>query len=300
MTTEDKKKFSVATTKPGGNEIAVKITRRAQIFLLFWIDEDDRARKMFHEAAQTRLIIIKTEPWYDPLTHKVHCPNITHFSQIQKTIDYWINHYGGEGKAFIKEISFFSHAGLQGPLIYNAYQFDPKEILIQIANGEHQQMLETEWAKLKYYWWNSETRLNFFGCNTAIWDKDNKNYNKAFAKKISTYTNSQNVIVSGQSSSSYPSFLPDLRITADHIAISSGFGWDYAPTFMVASIGGQGLRAITTRSAVTKKMNFFKNGLFVQEGFQSIFNDYRTTRNTTQTPELAKVQGWNRLGYRYR
>ncbi|NHB56419.1 hypothetical protein G9F32_00005 [Acinetobacter sp. 194] len=299
MTTDDKKS-STAKTTTEGNQVTQKITRKVQIFLLFWVAEKDKAKNLFQEAAQTRNIILKTEPWYDPLIHKVHLPDITNFSSIQKAIDYWVNFYGGETKAAVKEVSFFSHAATQGPLIYNAYQFDPKEILILVESGKHQQMLESEWAKLKYYWANGETRLNFFGCNTAKLDAKTKNYEKAFARKISAYKNCQNVVVAGQPSSSYPSFLPDLRITAEHIAVHKGIGWDYAPTFMVASEGDNGLKAITTRNAKILTMKFFKNKLRLKDDFQSIFNDYRTTRNSAKTPELAKVHEWNKLGYRYR
>lgn len=165
--TDGRKSTKAATTKEGA-EHQQKITRKKELFLLFWIDEEDRAKKLFQEAAQTRLIILKTEPWYNAQFHKVHCPNIKSFSQIQASINYWIDYYGGSDSVVVKEVSFFSHSGLQGPIIYNAYKHDPADLLIQVDTGKHQQMKLEYWKKIQYHWSNSENdKLNFFGCNSA-------------------------------------------------------------------------------------------------------------------------------------
>jgi hypothetical protein len=58
--TESQRNFSIAKTSTQENNIHhIKITRKKQLFLLFWIAEEDKAKKLFSEAAQTRLKNIK-------------------------------------------------------------------------------------------------------------------------------------------------------------------------------------------------------------------------------------------------
>lgn len=96
------------------------ISRPAELFLLFWVDEIEptvdtswnptghlTGRDFFKEAAQTRLINLKTEVWYNSRIHKIHCPPIQYFSEIQTIIDNYLNKYGGVNKVKIREISFF-------------------------------------------------------------------------------------------------------------------------------------------------------------------------------------------------
>ena len=278
---------TTAKTAQQGAEHQQKITRKKELFLLFWIDEKDSARKMFQEAAQTRLVVIKTEPWYNENFHKVHCPNIKSFNEIQKTINYWIDHYGGRENVFMKEVSFFSHSGRQGPIIYNAYKYDPKDLLIQIDTGKHQQMKLEHWKNIRYYWSASENnRLNFFGCNSA------KGANDSFVAKISSAINCLNVKVSGQPQSSYPSFYPDCRYTS--VARSAGTGWDVGPTYMIASEGGNGRNALhhPPNQAVTHKTVFYKNSQKILEAYQSVFNDHRKSRSQSDSTELRMIRGW--------
>ena len=229
------------------------------------------------------------QPWYDSRIHQVHCPNITSFSQIQTSIDYWIEKYGGINKIAMREISFFSHSGLQGPIIYGAYKHDPKEILIQIASGKHQQMKMDNWQQLIYHWHErSGNRLNFFGCRSGL----SEGSKLSFAMQISSASNCLNVTVSGQLSYSYPSFYPDKRYTS--VARSLGTGWGVGPTYMVASSGGNGDEAlkIPPNKAITNKMGFFVNGQKIGDYYQSIFNDHRRPRNNISSIELNNIRYW--------
>lgn len=297
------KKISVAKTSAQKNHIQhIKITRKKQLFLLFYADEpnDEIARRVFKEAAQTRLVIIKTDPKYDPNIHMAHCPNITHFSQIQLVIDNWIKKYGGQNKVEMKELSIFSHSGLNGPIIYDAWRFDPPEILLPVNRTtlsgvqKRNQLIYSEWIKINYYW-GTETRLNFFGCNSANteinpYTKEQKNN---FAKNISKNLNCKNVIVSGQSISSYPSFYPDKRKISVKIAILGiSAPYDYQPIYMVSSLPNKGSEAMSENGTDAKPMNFYKNGSIITTNFQSIFNDHRKPRNTQSSPELNMVQSW--------
>lgn len=286
--TDGRKSTTAKTTKQGA-EHQQKITRKKELFLLFWVNEEDRAKKLFQEVAQTRLVILKTEPWYNAQFHKVHCPDIKSFSQIQTSIDYWVNYYGGSDSVAVKEISFFSHSARQGPIIYNAYKHDSADLLIQIDTGRHQQMKLECWKNIRYYWSASENnRLNFFGCNSA------KGGNDSFAAKISTAINCLNVTVSGQPQSSYPSFYPDCRYTT--AARSMDIGWDLGPTYMIASEGGNGKNALQhpPNQAITHKMVFYRNSLKTLEAYQSAFNDHRKSRNQSDSAELRKIGSWQR------
>ena len=61
------------TSTQENNTQHVKITRKKQLFLLFWVAERDPGKDFFKESAQTRLINIKTFKDFDINIHKVHC-----------------------------------------------------------------------------------------------------------------------------------------------------------------------------------------------------------------------------------
>jgi hypothetical protein len=301
--TESQRKFSIAKTSTQENNIQhIKITRKKQLFLLFYVDEpsDEEARRVFREAAQTRAIIIKTDFKFVTNIHMVHCPNITNFSQIQSTIDYWIKKYGGSDKVEMKEVSFFSHGGLNGPIIYDAWKSDPLDILLPVSKTnlfgteKRNQLVHNEWKKFNYYW-GAESRLNFFGCNTAntgVNPSTKKKYNN-FANSISLDINCKDVIVSGQSISSYPSFLPDKRIISKKIAmLGMSTFYNSRPIYMVSCLPNKGREAMSERGTDARPMNFYQNGSTIAATFQSIFNDHRKPRNTIESSELDTLNNW--------
>ncbi|WP_096924617.1 hypothetical protein [Escherichia coli] len=101
-------KVTTGTTKAQENNIITQqITRPKELFLLFWINEDDKGKKMFSEASQTRLKNIKRAPWYDENIHKVHCPPIQAFHEIKTIVSEWIDKYGGRDKVTIREVGVF-------------------------------------------------------------------------------------------------------------------------------------------------------------------------------------------------
>lgn len=152
------RKTSTARTSTQENNIQyIKITRKKQLFLLFWVAEKDVGKDFFKESAQTRLINIKTFKNFDETIHKVHCPPLHGFTEIQKIIDYWVNHYGGKDQVEVKEVSFFSHAGLDGPIIYSAINNTPVEMLEPQYKS---QLIMEYWQKINFYW-AKDSRLNF-------------------------------------------------------------------------------------------------------------------------------------------
>ena len=278
----------------------VKITRKKQLFLLFWVAERDPGKDFFKESAQTRLINIKTFKDFDINIHKVHCPPLHGFLEIQNIIDYWIKNYGGSNKVEVKEVSFFSHAGLDGPIIYKAIENTPLEML----EPKYKSQLKMEyWKKINFYW-AKEARLNFFGCNTAYFADENKR----FIKTLSESSNTNNIVVSGQSTSSFPSFYPDRRFTSlarslsyKKINLSPEFAWDVGPTYMVSGNDGEGKKALKRDGNVrVNKMFFYKNKSLLLQSNQSFFNDHRINRKQTDNSEeykqlnLWKTHGFNK------
>lgn len=92
--------------------------------------------------------------------------------------------------------------------------------------------------------------------------------------RLSSLDNFKEVIVWGQSTSSFPSFEPHIRVTT--LARSTNTGWDMGPTYMVGGKGGEGSSAILGPYPAATPLNFFCNGIHLGESHQGAFNDHRT------------------------
>jgi len=144
--------------------------------------------------------------------------------------------------------------------------------------------------------WTENAKCVFYGCNTAKIDPDWNN----FAENISKLPNFKNVEIWGQSSSSFPSFYPDYRVTsvARSVSIShkgkslfEGGGWNLGRhTYQVACGSDQGIKPISlraNRAYLTNEqlqnsnypkalpMRCYKNGILINSSHQGIFNDHR-------------------------
>ncbi|MCX2765083.1 hypothetical protein OQJ66_20030 [Aquimarina muelleri] len=259
-----------------------------ELLLLFYVDEWDPGTKMFKEAAQTRLNNIKNSDWYDPSIHKAHCPPIQTIDEIIEIIPKYYDKYGGKGKVQIKEIGVFSHSGLDGPICYDT------KITICPYNEKGMQMAMCGWEQIDLVWVKQDAICVFYGCNSANEDyEDSKN----FSKNIAQLSNFKDVEVWGQSKSSFPSFVPDYRITSAARSIPlGGLSWDLGSTYMVAGSSGQGYESLHSGSALdkiqtnkeelnkmpkAKPMNCYKNGTKIRSTHQGYFNDHRKTTVST-------------------
>lgn len=274
------------TSTEENNTKHIAITRKKQLFLLFWVAEEDKGKNFFSESAQTRLINLKTLEGFDNNIQKVHNPPLHGFAEIQKIIDYWVNHYGGKNKVEVREVSFFSHAAPDGPIIYQAQTTTPLTMLVD--DTYKVQMKDEYWRSINFYW-ASSGRLNFFGCNTA-----NPLSNKNFSELFSTYENCHNIIIGGQPYFSFPSFYPDTRATS--VLRSANMGWNYGATYMVAGKSGDGKNALQGKGTA-KKMIFYQNGKKIYEEYQSLFNDHRKNRSTGESKEHRELKTWDRREY---
>lgn len=131
--------------------------------------------------------------------------------------------------------------------------------------------------------------MNFFGCNTG---NETLGILKTFARNTSINIDNSNVIVSGQTTSSFPSFYPDSRYTT--VARSMNKGWDIGPTYMVSGNSGEGKASLLSKIKANK-MTFYKDNINISKSYQSTFNDHRKTKNTNSSPELDTIKRWLRL-----
>lgn len=253
--------------------------KTVELFLYFYVNGYDHGDDLMAEAAQTRLQVIKESKWYDPEKHKVHCPPIQDMAEIIKIVANYINQYGGETKAFSREIGVFSHSGWDGPIgtVEPSVCPEPKY---------KSQMLMCGWEQIKFNWKSYNARFVAFGCNSA----NESDAAKIFAKNLSNLANFKDVEVWGQSTSSFPSFVPDYRVTT--VARSMHMGWYVGKTYMVGGNAGRGSTALcgagifdgSNTEHIKKEhdkanvMNCFKNGSKINSIHQGFFHDHRKNK----------------------
>lgn len=262
-----------------------------ELLLLFYVDEWDSGTKMFKEAAQTRLQNIKNSNWYDPSIHKVHCPPIQAIDEIIEIVPKYYTMYGGKGKVVMREMGVFSHSGKDGPISYDT------KIKMYPYNHKCVQMKIEGWGLIDLVWVKKDASCVFYGCNSGS-EKPNKNGKiKTFSKNISLLPNFKEVAVWGQSSSSFPSFFPDYRVTSAARSTPGigGIGWDVGETYMVSGNKGEGKKSIhlgfradlerekeeLKKHPKANNMNCYKNGTKIKSTHQGKFNEHRKTTVTT-------------------
>lgn len=269
-------------------DVKLEIKENLILFLIFFIDEDHHGKHMISEAAQTRLQNIKKNDWYDDKKYKTHCIPIQSVDEIIGQTAAIIKKNKSKN-VLIAEIGVFSHAGRDGPISYI------KDILVHPASkGWPHQMDLPGWELIKVKWLKG-AKCVFYGCNTG-----NPLLSKNFVENISKLSNFKDVEVWGQSSSSFPSFYPDYRVTSaarsldkDHTkgVIENGLGWDLrGKTYQVAGGPREGDKAISYRLdkdtlskevlkeggyPKAKPMNCYKNGTLIKSSHQGVFNDHR-------------------------
>lgn len=252
------------------------------LYLLFYIDEDHKGKLMISEAAQTRLKNIKRKPWYDDDVHQAYCIPLQSVDEIIEQVKLILEkHSTDDIEAFVKEVGYFSHAGLDGPIAYN------QEVKTYPAESTwpHQMALEG-WGQIKFKW-SVGARCVFYGCNTGRLGENMKN----FAESISNLSNFKEVSVWGQSTSSFPSFYPDFRVTSVARSVGkNGMGWNIREnTYQVGGNDGEGSKALSyspTKNTLDKEdlkeedyppanpLNAYLNGSKILSSHQGIFNNH--------------------------
>lgn len=261
----------VAVTDPVQNAIddakpAPKRAKKRLLYLLFYVTKNADGDDFFAEAAQTRLQNIKASQGYDSDIHKVHCPPIQDISETIAIVARYIKMYGGTDVAFCKEIGVFSHSALDGPIGTVQTAVEPLDIV---------QMGMAGWEIINFNWWPEKPMFVVYGCNSA---NESLGLPRSFASNLSKLPNFANVEVWGQSTSSFPSFLPDYRVTS--VARSMDFGWDVAKTYQVGGGSGEGWDAIGMNPLKfdfprATPMNCYLSGARVRSTHQGFYNDHR-------------------------
>ncbi|QER38729.1 hypothetical protein F2A31_03040 [Acinetobacter suaedae] len=250
------------TSSEENNTHHIRITRKKQLFLLFYTTDNHRGDDLMYFSAKTRRFNIQNSSWYKKDEHLVFNIPIQDMAEIIATVTSSIHRRGGVGKVEIKEISIFSHAWYDGPTGSAPCTVDPVS---------EKQMGLYGWSNIDAKW-APKARFVMFGCNTA---SDNKGA-RVFAKDISECENFKGVEVWGQAGPAKPSFYPDRRDSS--VLRNMGTGWSVNHTYMVASKRGDGLaatRGIPMVSPPALPMKKFMNGILLERAFQSQFNDHR-------------------------
>jgi len=261
---------SAASSTSSADDTSKEIVQQCRliklIYLLFYVTKNKRGDDFFAEAAQTRLNNIKASKGYNSEVHKVHCPPIQDMGEIIKIVAGYIAKYGGKEAAFCKEVGVFSHAASQGPIGSQPTTVDPEDMYQMALSG---------WGKIEFNWWKDQPLFTAYGCNSA---NESFGESKSFAKNLSNLSNLSNVEVWGQSTSSFPSFLPDYRKTT--LARHNDHGWDVGPTYQVGGNAKEGRKAIGLSLdpyPQATPMNCYKNGAKVHSSHQGYYNDHRKT-----------------------
>lgn len=258
------------TTPPGETIACCPAKEKVLLYLLFYVTKNHHGDSLFAESAQTRLQNIKASNGYDDKKHKVHCPPIQDLGEIATIVSRYIARYGGKEIAFCKEVGVFSHSALQGPIGSQPTTVDPTDTF---------QMAPSGWGKIEFNWWKDQPLFTAYGCNSG-----NENFGEemSFAKNLSVLPNFADVEVWGQSTSSFPSFFPDVRWTSAARSWEigrDGMGWDVGETYQVGGNKGEGRKAILpwdSKSVLkANPLNCYKNGAKIRSTHQGFYNDHR-------------------------
>lgn len=247
--------------------IVVEIVEPIFLYLLYYVSGYHHGDSLMAEAAQSRLQNIKESDWYDEKKHKVHAIPIQDLAEIITITEQYINRYGGKEIVFCKESGIFCHSGGDGPI------GSVPSTVEHLDPIEYNQMKISGWSKIEFNWWMREIMFVVYGCNSASTTFPNN-----FALNLAKSSNFLDSEVWGQSTSSFPSFFPDIRVTS--MARNMGIGWFAGKTYMVGGNEGEGWKSTSGGGDLSKfpkanPMNCYKNGTHIRAIHQGYFNDHR-------------------------
>ena len=251
---------TTATTSKEGTEVKQKITRKKQLFLLFYTTGNSRGDNVMYHSAKTRRENIVKSGWYNAKIHLVFNVPIQDIAEVVTTVPSSISKRGGIGKVEVKEISIFSHSWYDGPVGSVSSSLAPI-----VGN---QMEIKGGWDSIDYSW-APNSRFVAYGCNSGT---DNEG-EKVFVKELSNSPKFNFVKVWGQPSPTWPSIYRDKRETTFLRNIDTG--WSVTSCYMVASVYGKGLaatRGIPLSNPEAKKAKNYLNNLLIERNYQNVFN----------------------------
>ncbi len=181
------------------------------IYILFYTSGNKRGDEMFQAAALTRRADIERGKNFDPAKDKVVVLAVQDLATIQAQVNSTVEALSPQyGKT--AEFGIWSHGALAGPTGTAPTSQDAVD---------SKQMTLDGWNKINFNFKESGAVANFYGCRTGVdsytpdpgcsmltqtWSP-----NKSFAWDVSTLANFSNVMVSGQTSSAFPSLYTNYR-----------------------------------------------------------------------------------------
>jgi len=247
------------------------------IYVLFYTAANHGGDAMFRNAAQTRKDNIESSYSFDPSTDKVFTIPITDISDIQSEMNKVVAQYS-EKYGQTREVGIWSHGALDGPigteeatnnsLYKNGETFRGRER----SNTSKQMSLEG-WSQIDFNWIESGANCTYYGCNTGKERDTKRGPVGSFARHTSKLENFDNVQVSGQSTSSFPSYYPAIRSTNLSRSYAPGLGFSTYSTYLVSGNKGEGGKSMWFSLGDYPRANPFrsyKNGRKIGFGFQSI------------------------------
>ena len=225
------------------------------IIVLFHTVGNESGDEAFKAAAETRKKEIESKKGFDKNKDIVIIVGVEKLSEIKEKMKKISKKYKAKfGNT--SEVGIWSHAATDGPIGTSPTNSNP-------LPSFNRQMTTSGWEDIEFNWiTKGQKNCSFYGCNTA-------NPDNSFAKRISKLDNFKDVIISGQSTYSYPSFSPYERRTSIGRSLNSSFAFSYKETYMIGSKTDQGWRAIlpTGNHPLAKPFYSFKNGIFLKTGY---------------------------------
>jgi len=188
------------------------------IYILFYTSGNKRGDEMFRASALTRQKDIERSKGFDPTKDKVVVLAVQDMASIQNQVNNTVKTLSPQyGQT--QEFSIWSHAGLDGPT-------GTTPTSSNALDGK--QMTAAGWGNIGFNWKNNGTgtNANFFGCKTGVNGEGIIDYGAgygvgtyetpSFANTMSSLTNFNNVNVSGQTSSAYPSMYTNYRQNSEN------------------------------------------------------------------------------------
>ncbi|MGY3795669.1 DUF6443 domain-containing protein [Aquimarina sp. 433] len=230
------------------------------VYILFYTQGNDHGDQAFLSAAETRKKNIEERDGFNSDEDIVLMIGISDISDIKDQVEGVIENYSEKyGKTV--EVGIWSHAGLDGPI--------GTESTSENNIGYNQMSIEG-WSNINFNWkQNESSSCNLYGCNTA---NQEASQGLSFAKKLSRLGNFEDVNVSGQSTSSYPSTsATERQTTLTRSSQNPKLGFGIGETYMVGGNKGEGSNAMWFTSGpypTANPMHTFVNGKFKESGFK--------------------------------
>jgi RHS repeat-associated protein len=184
----------------GNNPVSYIDPLGDDIYMLYYTTGNESGDDMFKAAAETRKNAIEGGKNFNSEKDIVLMVGVSDISKIGEHTESAVNTYS-EKYGQTAEVGVWSHSGFDGPIGTESTSQNA------LYEGSTQMSLEG-WGNINFNWKEGGT-IGFYGCNSG-----NESSGKSFAQNISSLNNFKGIEVWGQTTSSYPSFYSNIRVTS--------------------------------------------------------------------------------------